>query len=671
MQTEEILHSMSNTRSTDEETYLPLLSSLIQNSLPNPFTEFELISLTKENEKEILISLSQILIQIRRWTDEEQRSYEFRTEANDYLNKIVANLIVLLNARNQYICHTAGKIFLAISEFLLAYGDIWGRFIHLLCVCFMFAMGTILQHSPKSLIMEADVSKSILSNLILISYTSTWNGIAGIIQVLRGIVKHLKDEDDAFVGVLVNNLSNCLEKVSWDLVTGIDCDYSAKLGGPLVEAEAKILFFGNFVQLLCSVVGLIGVAQGVGSHRESAILSNVCKLIPRLLDWCICEEWNHILPYFRHKVLMLMVKLSFHIKLGCSLLSDWLQLLHEYYQDLLSCPISQLEIGQNNTLEGSPFLLCLEDQDVYHLASGHLQRKAVFLFLRCSLSLISIRNNDDVKCTCAWPTSSIDSTLVMAKDCFAEKKGLLQFHEWVQVQVHTPSNMCLENEIDLEKCIKFASSFIRFYMQEDDMLFEVLLQMFIIPSWAERLFSKQDRTCRETDEDILFHVSNLFNPLLLFHVFLAELQYDHQLLLDYLISKDIGGKCAEYLLKCLRNVCNSWELFVEYSTRKFLICQNGCQRSCKRRRTCSDDSFDECTDTSLQIQNVLSSEKQRDCKLEGEFLGIRCLPFESVKACLVSLKSALGKLYRRNLFPYNPEVLIRRLTRFEELCELV
>lgn len=163
---------------------------------------------------------------------------------------------------------------------------------------------------------------------------------------------------------------------------------------------------------------------------------------------------------------MLMVKLSFHIKLGCSLLSDWLQLLHEYYQDLLSCPISQLEIGQNNTLEGSPFLLCLEDQDVYHLASGHLQRKAVFLFLRCSLSLISIRNNDDVKCTCAWPTSSIDSTLVMAKDCFAEKKGLLQFHEWVQVQVHTPSNMCLENEIDLEKCIKFASSFIRFYMQE-------------------------------------------------------------------------------------------------------------------------------------------------------------------------------------------------------------
>ena len=113
------------------------------------------------------------------------------------------------------------------------------------------------------------------------------------------------------------------------------------------------------------------------------------------------------------------------------------------------------------------------------------------------------------------------------------------------------------------------------------------------------------------------------------------------------------------LFRCLRNVCNSWELFVEYSTRKSLVCQNDCQR-CWKRRKCPDDSSDECTDTSLQTQNVLSSEKQRDCDLEGEFLGIRCLPFESVKACLVSLKIALGKLHRRNLFPYNPKVLIRR-----------
>lgn len=30
-----------------------------------------------------------------------------------------------------------------------------------------------------------------------------------------------------------------------------------------------------------------------------------------------------------------------------------------------------------------------------------------------------------------------------------------------------------------------------------------------------------------------------------------QLHYDHQVLLDYLISKDTGTDCAEYLLRCV------------------------------------------------------------------------------------------------------------------------
>lgn len=35
-------------------------------------------------------------------------------------------------------------------------------------------------------------------------------------------------------------------------------------------------------------------------------------------------------------------------------------------------------------------------------------------------------------------------------------------------------------------------------------------------------FSKQGKACDGSEEDMLYHVSHLFNPLLLFHVFLAE-----------------------------------------------------------------------------------------------------------------------------------------------------
>jgi hypothetical protein len=56
----------------------------------------------------------------------------------------------------------------------------------------------------------------------------------------------------------------------------------------------------------------------------------------------------------------------------------------------------------------------------------------------------------------------------------------------------------------------------------------------------------------EDEEQItLFRLSTLFNPVRLFCIFLSELHYDHQVLLDYLISKDIGASCAEYLLRLI------------------------------------------------------------------------------------------------------------------------
>ena len=163
---------------------------------------------------------------------------------------------------------------------------------------------------------------------------------------------------------------------------------------------------------------------------------------------------------------MLMIRLCFHVQLDCLTLVHWLQLIHEYYQDLLLIPISQLECNQDDTLEDSPFLLSLSGQEVHHLSLGHLQRQAVFLLIRCSLSLIDMglrKSTADLNCNCMRPNSSFASDLNAIKDCCAERKGLLEFYGWLQGQV---PNIFAEDETYQEKCIKFASSFIRLYKNE-------------------------------------------------------------------------------------------------------------------------------------------------------------------------------------------------------------
>ncbi|CAL2273609.1 unnamed protein product [Prunus armeniaca] len=42
--------------------------------------------------------------------------------------------------------------------------------------------------------------------------------------------------------------------------------------------------------------------------------------------------------------------------------------------------------------------------------------------------------------------------------------------------------------------------------------------------------------------------------------------------------------------------------------------------------------------------------------------------FKEAKECLLSLKISIEGLHQKNLFPYDPNVLLNRLTRFQELC---
>ncbi|CBI33272.3 unnamed protein product, partial [Vitis vinifera] len=141
---------------------------------------------------------------------------------------------------------------------------------------------------------------------------------------------------------------------------------------------------------------------------------------------------------------------------------------------------------------------------------------------------------------------------------------------------------------------------------------------------------------RKISDIFVFHLFELdaqllFLFLLHYVLFILQLHYDHQVLLDYLISKDTGISCAEYILRCLRKICESWDLFVEFSvTGKFMS-----QSFRKKRKV---------------FQNGPDSQER----------GSREQPFKEAKECLLSLKNSVENLHQKSLFPYNPQVLLRR-----------
>ncbi|KAG8384478.1 hypothetical protein BUALT_Bualt04G0121900 [Buddleja alternifolia] len=178
----------------------------------------------------------------------------------------------------------------------------------------------------------------------------------------------------------------------------------------------------------------------------------------------------------------------------------------------------------------------------------------------------------------------------------------------------------------------------------DDILFEMLLQLLRVPLYLDRQIIKDEPIAEVKNRPIL---------------------YDHQVLLDYLISKDIGSSCAVYLLRSLRIVCDSWNLFVGFPG-----VGEGSGQLCPKRQKVSVDCKDFKGEFSpllpLKDGGISTVEKEHN---EGYAHGRNYTePFVAGRDCLASLRSSINSLNQKDLFPYNPQVLLRRLMRFEELC---
>ncbi|KAK6116196.1 hypothetical protein DH2020_050062 [Rehmannia glutinosa] len=279
---------------------------------------------------------------------------------------------------------------------------------------------------------------------------------------------------------------------------------------------------------------------------------------------------------------MLMIKLSSSSHIEQTIHVTWMHLVRKYFEDLLLLPISGGKFDEDDFLEGSPFCTSIFDPGKQNMLSRHLQRLTVFLFLKCSLNLVSMKGSPDEPQR-AYENLKHNCTndLNLDSECRSESLGLIKLHEWLQA--HAPADILANDELYFDRCI----------------------------------------------------------------------HYDHQVLLDYLISKDTGSSCAEYLLslavfdlnmiaaRSLRIVCNSWSLFVEFPGVEECLGQ----LYPKRQKVMED-----CT----AFKGVLSPTTLKDGGRNYR------QPFVAARDCLVSLKTSINSLNQKNLFPYNPQVLLRR-----------
>ncbi|KAK9053211.1 hypothetical protein SSX86_029843 [Deinandra increscens subsp. villosa] len=508
--------------------------------------------------------------------------------------------VFLLAVESHYAQHLAANVLVSISEFVVASGSYWLEFMQSLCFYFEIMISKVFSPSSDPPIRATHLgcdSVDFTLDLQRVLSNARWFSVGAVVLVLRTILKQLKREDDVKVlEIYFQVLGSCLQVIPWDSCNSV---LIADINSPPLS---WFEFCGYLVQLFCSLADC---------EDENPAVHEIFNVFPKILTWYFgMQGENHnssISQYIRHKILVLMIRLSTLISLDCDTVVLWLHLIEKYFQDLLSESVSEPEADQDDCLRDSPFS---------GTSHRHLQRRVIFLFLKCAFSLIGLKENCKKQCSCGNLN-------------LCSKKGFTALYEWLKR--HLPANILNNDELYDDCCKSFTKSFIQLYMHEDDMLFKVLLQLTYTPfEYTQQI--TEDWISQVVEKEIFFLLSDIFDPVCLVHLFLSELHYDHQVLLDYLISKDTGASCAEYFLRCLRVICDKWDRFLNFPFRTEVETQS----LPKRRKSGNDKSCEQA--------------------------------FYKARDCLLMLKKSIESLHQKDLFPYNPQVLLRRLTRFQELC---
>ncbi|KAF0926096.1 hypothetical protein E2562_021810, partial [Oryza meyeriana var. granulata] len=649
--------------------------------------------LTREDERRILLALSRVSKAIREWEeedDDEERELDQELiscsgeghncclPANQHfddgfscLANIISILVGFFGFCSSYVKHSAGNILIAISNALMKFEIVWTQSLELVWIAVhtvstyacgalpssvdsisCFRKGSICYSSVmESLSDDINISKTNITSFMEVLQLRCLdiNGhmVASLFRVLHTILKFLKHSDSELKSDFIFISINHILMVPWDSYYQLNVGEFVNLGKDgafsLNNNSAQLGFLSSsLLQLLCSLVEQSDLEDTNGQDIYAKLADVIPKLVAILREQQDAPE--SLSQYLKHKILMIMMRLRPYMQQDCSHVVCWLKLLRQHFQDLLHGPILQHIARPENCLDGSPFLLSTVGLGETHdKSTRHLQRQVMYLFLSICICLAYTGNDSALQCSCKRDRILGHRVQDCSDhcDCF----GLSEISEWFQ-------RCFLDTIFGLESSTDIALCFLQLYMEEDDMLFSILLQLLDAPLISLKIDSMEIK-CSKLIGGKLF--SSIFDPVHVFHLLLLLLHYDHLVLVDYLISKDVGVHCAQYLLRCLRLVTQCWHSFIDDSIYEAKIDK----LNFKRQKTFND-------------ANSISGSS-----IEGPKLGSACHTksknkhqlFLNAKACLLSLKRTLEDLHKKGLFPYNPKPLLKSLARFEELCE--
>ena len=116
-----------------------------------------------------------------------------------------------------------------------------------------------------------------------------------------------------------------------------------------------------------------------------------------------------------------------------------------------------------------------------------------------------------------------------------------------------------------------------------------------------------------------------------------------QIYLVIFLCRDYSFNKCKNIHRCLRVICDNWNSFLGFPFRV----EVGRESLHKRRKLQSDlKSASDEMPVSLQTDDY----NKQNCKQ----------PFYDARECLLQLKKSVASLHQKDLFPYNPEVLLRR-----------
>ncbi|KAI5071213.1 hypothetical protein GOP47_0013464 [Adiantum capillus-veneris] len=528
---------------------------------------------------------------------------------------LASNLIVLLASENSFTRHSVRKTFVALFSYLhgsvslgvFLTGFLWNA----LKGCFFG------EREFKS--MKRGVHSSCLATKYGYSISGLKIGMP-LLQILHDILRKFKSEESSSLEGFVACTEAHMAEVFVAFSTCFRCLINNSVERKLeVEDDlmlaALLRFLCSFIHLLCIHPGAINMARILPKNHMMALF---VPFLEGVSQYCLSPHQTGFLShYLCHKFLMLMFRLHSWFIEWPPLASTCSEILRSNTNNL--CP--SLFVKQTSPpapLLLSPFAAC-HAQSKAHLFPFSVafwpEKHAVFLIFKLEFSSARI------------PYGS------------STRKGDVWLLKWLLSQMSLPGDPSISGTAVLANWL--ASSFLQIFIDEDMLLLEILLLLQDCP--ISDLFSRSsDYDSSPIAQKLLVEV---FKPIRLFAVFLSLISYDHSVMIDFLIAKDTGVVCLQYLLRSMRLVRSTWPELLSLSDTPSTL--TGTESFCQ-------------VDNQAVKQLHSSASFAHKASWHDKVIDIN-----RVVISMMKLKHAIKKLHEKHAFPYNPSPLLKHLDFLE------